>query len=124
MLRIAAVLVFYISAVLCQRQYGLNPSYGSPVRTYVDNHYSMRVSNDGDTSEPKDLFSLGVVDLDLSISPDAFGLRAFDVSKPLTRMLPGPFPNQLRLLIPDLGIARAGFHDVVIENLAATPTWR
>ena len=32
------------------------PSYGSPVRTYVDNHYSMRVSNDGDNSDPKDLF--------------------------------------------------------------------
>ena len=91
---------------------------------HMDNNYSMRASNDGDTSEPKDLFSLGVVDLDLSISPDAFGLRAFDVSKPLTRMLPGPFPNQLRLLMPDLGIARAGFHDVVIENLADTPTWR
>ena len=39
-------------------------------------------------------------------------------------MLPAPFPNQLLLLIPDLGIAQAGFHDVVIENLAATPTWR
>ena len=51
-----------------------NPSYGSPVRTYVDNHYSMRVSNDRDNSDPKDLFSLGVVDLDLSVSPDAFGL--------------------------------------------------
>ena len=60
----------------------------------MDNLYSMRVSNDGDNSDPKDLlFSLGVVDLDLSISPDAFGLRAFDVSKPLTRILPGPFPN-------------------------------
>ena len=64
-----------------------------------------------------------MVDLDLSISPDAFGLRAFDVSKPLTCMLPGPFSNELRLLIPDLGITPAGFHDVVIENLADTPTW-
>ena len=35
----------------------------------------MRGSNDGDNLEPKDLLSLGVVDLDLSISPDAFGLR-------------------------------------------------
>ena len=66
--------------------------------------------------------SLGVVDLDLSISPDAFGLRAFDVTKPLTCMLPGQFANELGLLIPDLGIAPAGFHDVVIENLAAAPT--
>ena len=86
-----------------------NPLYGSPVRTYVDNLYSMHMSNDGDNSDPNDLFSLGVVDLDLSISLDAFGLRAFDVSKPLTRMLPGPFPNELRLLIPDLGIAPAGY---------------
>ena len=39
-----------------------NPSHGSPVRTYVDNHHSMRVSNDGDNSDQKDLFSLGVVD--------------------------------------------------------------
>ena len=68
-----------------------NPSYGSPVRTYVDNHYSMRMSNDGDNSNPNDLFSLGVEDL--SVSPDAFGLWAFDVSKPLTRMLPGSSPN-------------------------------
>ena len=63
------------------------PSYDSPVRTYVENHYCMRMSNDGDNSDLKDLFSLGVVDLDLSISPDAFGLRAFDVSKPLTHLM-------------------------------------
>ena len=99
-----------------------NPSYGSPIRTYVDSHYRMRVSNDADRSDPKDLFSLGVLDLDLSISPDTFGLR--DVSKPLTCMLPGSFPNELRLMIPDLGIAPEWFHDVVIENLSASPTWR
>ena len=61
------------------------------------------------------------LDLDLSVSPDAFGLQAFDVSK---HMLPGSSPNELRLLIPDLGIAPTGFHDVVIENLVASPTWR
>ena len=27
-------------------------------------------------------------------------------------------------MIPDLGISPQGFHDIVIENLAATPTWR
>ena len=69
------------------------PSYGSPFQTYVNNQYSMRVSNDDDSSNPKDLSSLGVVDLDMSISPDAFGLRAFDVTKPLTHMLPGQFAN-------------------------------
>ena len=84
----------------------------------------MHVSHDVDRSDLEDLFSLGVVDLDLSIWPDAFGLRAFDITKPLTRMLPGQFANELRLLIQDLGIAPEGFHDVVIENLAATPTWR
>ena len=76
----------------------------------------MRVSNDADRSDPKDLFSLGVVDLDLSNSPDAFGLRAFDVSRPLTCMLPGSFPNELRLMIPDLGIALEGFHGIVIKT--------
>ena len=100
------------------------PSYGYLVWAYVNNQYSMCVSHDDDQSDPKDMSSLGVVDLDLSISPDAFGLRAFDITKPLTRMLPGQFTNELRLLIPDLGIAPEGFHDVVIENLAATPTWR
>ena len=53
------------------------------------NHHKMRVSQDVDGSEPKDLCSLGVVDLDLSLSLDAFGLWAFDSKKLLTRMLPG-----------------------------------
>ena len=74
--------------------------------------------------EPKDLCSLGVVDLDLSLSLDAFGLRAFVSKKPLTRMLPGSFPCELRLMLPDSKIATNGFHDVVVENLAASSTWR
>ena len=57
------------------------PSYGSPVRIYVNNQYSMRGSLDVDRSEPKCLSSLGVVDLDLSITPDVFGLRAFDTNR-------------------------------------------
>ena len=57
--------------------------YSSPIRTYMDNYHKMCVSNDTDGSDPKDMCSLGVVDLDLSLSPDAFGLRAFDSSKPL-----------------------------------------
>ena len=100
------------------------PLYGSPVRTYENNQYSMRMSHDVDCSDPKDLSSLGVVDLDLSITPDAFGLKAFDVAEPLTRMLPGQFANALRLMKPDVGTKLQGFHDIVIENLAATPTWR
>ena len=69
--------------------------------------------------------SLGVMDLDLSISPDVFGLRAFDNEKPVTRMLPGSSPCELRLLmIPDDKLGKDGFHDVIIENLSGTPTWR
>ena len=62
--------------------------------------------------------------LDLSLSPDAFCLRAFDSKKPLTRMLPGSLPCELRLMLPDSKIATNGFHDIVVENLAASPTWR
>ena len=58
--------------------------YSTPIRVYMDNSHRMRVSHDEDRSDPKDLGSLGVVDLDLSLSPDAFGLRAFDGKKPLT----------------------------------------
>ena len=47
----------------------------------------MLSSRDAKGSIPMDMGSLVVVDLDLSISPDAFGLRAFDHEKPLTRML-------------------------------------
>ena len=65
----------------------------------------MRLSNDVDHSDPMGLASLGVVDLDLAIVLDVFGLRVFDSAKPITQMLPGQFPNELRVLIPDLGIA-------------------
>ena len=88
----------------------------SPIRTYMDNYHKMRVSHDADRSDPKDLCSLGVVDLDLSLSPDAFGLRAFDTSKPLTHMLPGSSPCELQLMLPDSDIGSEGFHDVIIEN--------
>ena len=70
------------------------------------------------------LSSLGVVDLDLSITPDVFGLRAFYEAKPFTRMLTGQYPNELRLLIPDMDIAPQGLHDIAIENLSASQIWR
>ena len=63
--------------------------YSSQNRTNMDNQHKMRVSHDEDRSDPTDLCLLGLMDLDLSLSPDAFGLRAFDSKKPLTRMLPG-----------------------------------
>ena len=97
-------------------------SNNSPIRTYMDNYHSMRVSNDNDRSDPKDLCSLGVVDLDLSLSHGC--IWSFDLSKPVTRMLPGSSPCELRLMLPDLDIAPVGFHDVLIENLAASLTWR
>ena len=67
--------------------------------------------------------SLGVMDLDLSISPDVFGIRAFDKDSPITRMLPGSTPCELRLMLPDTKLGIDGFH-VIIENLSASPTWR
>ena len=43
-------------------------SSSSPIRTYMDNYHSIHVSHDNDGSDPKDLCSLRVVDLDLSLS--------------------------------------------------------
>ena len=88
------------------------------------NAHKKRISHDDDRSNLKDMCSLDVVDLDLSLSPDAFGLRAFDHTKPLTRMLPGSNPCELRLMLPDSGMGTDGFHDVLIDNLAASPSWR
>ena len=85
---------------------------------------SMRRSNDENGSIQMNMYSLGVMDLDLSISPDLFGLRAFDADKPVTRMLPGSSPCELWLMLPDDKLGADGFHDVIIENLSATPTWR
>ena len=62
--------------------------------------------------------SLGVMDLDLSISPDVYGLWAF------AQMLPGSTPCELRLMLPDAKLGIDGFHDIIIENLTASPTWR
>ena len=48
----------------------------------------MMCSHDAKGSLPKHMLSLGVINLDLSISPDAFGLRAFDHEKPDGRRSP------------------------------------
>ena len=79
----------------------------------------MRISHDDDGLIPKDMCSLGVVDVDLSLSPDAFGLQAFDNKKPLTRMLPGSTPCELWLMLPDSSLGTDGFHDVLIDNLVS-----
>ena len=100
------------------------PGFASPLRNYQQNLSKMRESNDPNASESTNLCSLGVVDLDLTVCPDVFGLRAFDEKMPVTRMLPGSSPCDLRLLIPDTTIGQDGFHDVVIENLIGTSEWR
>ena len=84
----------------------------------------MRESNDPNGSEVTNLCSLGVVDLDLSLCPDVFGLKAFDKNFPITRMLPGSSPCKLRLLLPDTNIGKNGFHDVLVDNLIGSSTWR
>ena len=81
---------------------------------------SMRQSNDENGSIQMNMYSLGVMDLDLSISPNVFGIRTFDAEQPVTRMLPGSSPCELRLMLPDEKLGMDGFYDVLIENLSAT----
>ena len=100
------------------------PGFASPIRAFQNSLYHMRKSNDVNDKERTVLDSLGVLDLDLSYGPDSFGLKAFDEGKPITRMLPGSGPCDLRLLLPDVGLGDTGFHDVVIENLLGTSVWR
>ena len=64
------------------------PGFASPIRNYRQNLSIMRESNYPNGSESTNLCSLGVVDLDLTVCPDVFGLRAFDEKMPVTRMLP------------------------------------
>ena len=59
------------------------PGFASPIRTYRQNLSKMRDSNDPNGSEVTNLCSLGVVDLDLSLCPDVFGLKAFDENMPI-----------------------------------------
>ena len=97
---------------------------GSAIAAYQEQANRMRRSHDADGSLQMNMYSLGVMDLDLSISPDVFGLRAFDTDKPITRILPGSTPCELRLMLPDARLGIDGFHDVIIDNLSASPTWR
>ena len=113
-----------IQCVLIKENGMYAPGLASPIRAYGQNLCRMRISNDPSEPEPTYLDSLGVMDLDLSVCPDVFGLRAFDEKMPITRMLPGSSPCDLRLLIPDAGVGQDGFHDVVIENILGTSIWR
>ena len=88
----------------------------SAIAVYHSQANRMRRSHDEDGSIQMNMYSLGVMDLDLSISPDVFGLRAFDDTKPVTRML-GSSPCELRLMLPDDKLGNDELHDVIIENL-------
>ena len=61
----------------------------SAIATYHSKANRIRRSHKENGSIQMNMYLLGVMDLDLSISPDVFGLRAFDDTKPVTRMLPG-----------------------------------
>ena len=100
------------------------PEQSSAIAAYQSQANSMRRSHDENGSIQMNMDSFGVIDLDLSISPDVFGLRAFDATKPVTRMLPGSSPCELRLMLPDDKLGIDGFHDIQVENLSGTPAWR
>ena len=116
---------YYLRAYWNRRAAGMDtPGFASPIRAFRDSLCHMKKSNDVSDTEQTFLDSLGVLDLDLSFGPDAFGLKAFDEERPIARMLPGSGPCDLRLLLPDVGLGKTGFHDVVIENLLGTSVWR
>ena len=96
----------------------------SAIAAYQSHANRMKRSHNEKGSIQMYMHSLGVMDLDLSISPDVFGLRTFDDTKPVTRMLPGSSPCERRLMLPDEKLGNDGFHDVINENLSGTPTWR
>ena len=82
----------------------------------------MRRSHNVSGSIQMNMDLLGVMDLDLSISPDVFGLRAFNEDSPITRMLPGSTRCELWLMQPDAKLGMDGFHGIIIDNLTASPT--
>ena len=98
--------------------------HGSAIWAHRAQAQQMPRSHDTNGSLPMDMGSLGVMDLDLSLSPDVFGLRAFDHEKLITRMLPGSTLCELWLMLPDSQLGTDGFHYVIIDNLAASPAWR
>ena len=65
---------------------------GLVIAAYQKQASRMQRSHDENGSLHMNMYSHGVMDLGLSISPDVFGLRAFDADKPVPRMLPGSTP--------------------------------
>ena len=70
----------------------------SVIAAYQSQANCMRRSHDENGSIQMNMYSLGV-----------FGLRAFDTTKPVTRMLPGSSPCELRLMLPDDRLGIDGF---------------
>ena len=97
---------------------------GSAIWAHRAQAQQMLRSHDTNGSLPMNMDSLSVMDLDLSISLDVFSLRAFDKDNLITRMLPGSTPCKLRLMLPDSQLGTDGFHNIIIDNLATSPTWR
>ena len=106
-------------------KYIMDDSYGGwPLKAALSDSHCMQPSNDTYQDMVVDLTTLGVVDLNTSIMPDVFGLRAFDSREPVARILPGDFANTICMLVPDATAAPIGFHDVMLENLANSPDYR
>ena len=84
----------------------------------------MRESNDPNGSEVTNLCRSAWWIWTYHCVIDVFGLKAFDEKMPITRMLLGSSPCELRLLLPDTNIGKDGFHDVVVENLIGSSTWQ
>ena len=101
-----------------------NLGHGSAIWAHRAQAQTMPRSHDAHGSISMDMNSLGMMDLYLSLSPDAFGLLDFDHKKPITRMLPGSTPCELWLMLPDSMLGTDGFHVALIDNLAASPSWR
>ena len=97
--------------------------YEEHIPVAIDDTYSMRPSNDANWDSHVDLNTLGVVNLDATIVPDVISLQAFDDREPVVRVLPGEFPNTVRVLVPDVAASPVGFQDVLIENLSNTPDY-
>ena len=97
---------------------------GSAIAAYQEQAQRMRRSHDANGSLQMNMNSLGMMDLDLSISPtcSAFGL-SIKISQ-LRGCCRDPLPANSRLMLPDTKLGIDGFHDVIIKNISASPTWR
>ena len=99
-------------------------SYGDgPLSVAADTYRCMQPSNDLNQARIVDFTTLGVVNLDTSMMPDVFGLRAFDSREPVVRVLSGDFQNLVRVLVPEETAVPMGFHDIIIEDLSGTPDY-